>query len=65
MRYIKQIIEVDGRWQYTILQDGVPSVVQDYDPELPGFEPMSKDRANQLADAVIARLEAADIQNGN
>jgi hypothetical protein len=62
MRYEKHVYAVDGRWQYTIFQDGVPSVVQDFDPELPGFEPMSEARANELADAVIQRLLNADAQ---
>jgi hypothetical protein len=60
MRYTKHVYEVDGHWQYTILQDGVPSIVQDYDPELPGYEPMSEERANEMADAVLARLSAAE-----
>lgn len=46
-----EIFEVEGGFGYR-----VDSVVQYFHPEKPGFEPMTKDEAEQFASEVAARM---------
>ena len=52
------LIPVDGGFGYEIAENGTRIIVQLTDPDLPGNEPMSKARATEAAEAVIARMIA-------
>ena len=56
MRYTSNVYEVDGRWEYDILSEGTVIIHQDCDPDLPGQEPMTQERAGEAAAVVLARL---------
>ena len=56
MEYTSNIYEVDGRWEYDILAEGSVIIHQDFDPDLPGQEPMTQERAGEAAAIVLARL---------
>lgn len=47
-----EIFEIDGGFGYR-----VGSVYQEYDPELPGFIPMTYERAETMAQIIKGRLE--------
>lgn len=59
--YTKNVYAADGRWEYDILLDGVTFIHQDFHPVESGQVPMDEAGANSNADAVIARLTAADM----
>lgn len=48
-----ELFETASGWGYK-----VGNVYQEFDPELPGFEPMSKERAETLANELKQRLES-------
>ena len=56
MGYASSVYEVDGRWEYDILAEGSVIIHQDFDPDLPGQEPMTQERAGEAAAIVLARL---------
>ena len=49
--------EQPGQWSFT-----VGASYQAFDPDLPGFVPMSKERAEQCANELVARIEAMEAQ---
>lgn len=54
--YTKAIYAVPGGFGYCILDNGMPIIVQDIDPEASGIVVMDEARANACADVVIARM---------
>jgi hypothetical protein len=48
---LEEVLDASGsRWIFKILTpDGTPEIVQDYDPYAPGWIPMSRERAEELA----------------
>ena len=60
--FVKEVFfNTDGdRWEYNIYTpDGTKCVYQDYDPSICGAHPMTEERANEAADAVLADLTAS------
>jgi hypothetical protein len=53
-----KVEKTEDGFGYTILQHDTPWIVQPYDPEKPGFVPMSEERATELAEAFISQKEA-------
>lgn len=56
MGYTSDVYEVSGRWEYDILSGGMVIIHQDFDPDAPGQEVMTQERANEAAAIVLARL---------
>ena len=56
MGYTLNVYEVEGRWEYDIVSEGAIVIHQDFDPDLPGQEPMTQERAGEAAAVVLARL---------
>ncbi len=56
MGYTIRVYQVEGGWEYDILSDGVVIIHQDFDPDAPGQEAMTQERANEAAAIVLARL---------
>lgn len=48
-----ELFEIGEGWGYR-----VGNVYQEYDPDQPGDVPMSRERAQEMAEAVLARLTA-------
>lgn len=48
-----KVFEIDGRWAYR-----VGAVYQDWNPDEPGFVPMTQEEAYKFAEIVKSRLEA-------
>ena len=59
--YTANVYAADGGFEYDILQDGVRSIHQDFDPNMPGFVPMDQATATSRAAAVVLRLQNADL----
>lgn len=59
--YTSNVFAAGGRFEYEILQDGVRSIHQDYDPDQPGQTSMDEATATTKAAAVVRRLHNADM----
>jgi hypothetical protein len=55
--YSKEIFPNEEGYGYKILKDGVIVIIQDFKPGVEGWQPMTEEEANQLADEEIRRLE--------
>jgi hypothetical protein len=55
--YSKEIFRNEEGYGYKILKDGVIVIIQDFKPGVEGWQPMTEEEANQLADEEIRRLE--------
>jgi hypothetical protein len=60
--------QTESGFQYVILNEGAPWIVQPHEPSEPGFVPMSESRATELAQAFIQEhlaslAETADVPN--
>lgn len=53
---------VEGGFGYEIEENGSRIIVQPADPDLPGNEAMTEERATEAAEAVIERLIAANAE---
>ena len=59
--YTKEVYRKKAGWYgYKILRDGTPVIVQDFKPSAEGFQPMSEEFANIMADALIAYYQLLD-----
>jgi hypothetical protein len=61
---LEEVSDIRGsRWIFKILSpDSVPEIVQDYDPASPGWVPMTRERAEELA---RQQLEGRTHDNDN
>ena len=54
------LIPIEGGYGYEILEGDQRVIYQPFDPDLPGSAVMDQARTNEAAEAVIARLVAAE-----
>lgn len=59
--YTFNVLDSGDRCEYEILQNGVRSVFQDYDPDEPGQTPMTAEVAAAKAAIVVRRLQRVDL----
>jgi hypothetical protein len=64
---LAEVTDAQGtRWAYKIVDvDGVVDIVQDYDPEKPGWAPMTQARAEELAQQQADAMNQLEQQNAN
>jgi hypothetical protein len=54
--FTPEVYQVDTRWAYAILENGLPIVRQEYHPDKPGHEPMTQAEAEECAAIVLTRV---------
>lgn len=59
MNLTYKVNKTEDGFAYTIFQDDNPWVIQPYEPQEPGFVPMSETRAIELAQAFIKNQQEA------
>jgi len=64
VEYAKEVyLKKKGWYGFKILRDGTPIIIQEFKPEVEGFQPMGEKFANKLADRLLKyfqRLEACE-----
>jgi len=58
--YSKEIFKTNKGYGYKILQDDIVVIIQDFKPGVEGWQPMTQQEANQLADEEIQKLVALE-----
>lgn len=56
MDYTYEIYEVEGGFGYRILQCGNAIIVQDFNPYMSGFAPMTEEEAHLYGNEVLQRV---------
>jgi len=55
--YRKEIFKTKDGYGYRILKDDVVIITQDFKPKVEGWQTMTEEEANQLAEEEIQKLE--------
>jgi hypothetical protein len=58
--YRKEIFKTKDGYGYRILKNDVVVIIQDYKPFVEGWQPMTEEEANQLAEEEIQKLEKGE-----
>jgi len=57
MEFTYEVFKHGKGYGYKILRDGIPFIIQDFEPNVEGFVPMTKEKAEQYARELVEYFE--------